>query len=218
MTYVDGTETRFFTDVNGDLHIEPTGNDTYIEGQCITGDSLLPIVDVEKGNHKDYPYNSELKQIKDVKAGDYVLSLNQETNKIEPHRIKGLLDMGVRPVYRLTTESGKTIRTTGNHPYLAKTNQKTADLAALWCGGQKSRTPFDKNRIDGLSILGRNLATIPSDATPQFDYNLLSETTQTQQKNNSCEEVANDSIHRDGARIDNRLNYTKPRDIVKAQW
>jgi intein/homing endonuclease len=27
--------------------------------------------------------------------------------------------MGVKPVFKLTTESGRTIKTTGNHPYLA---------------------------------------------------------------------------------------------------
>jgi hypothetical protein len=32
LTYVDGTETRFFTDVNGDLHIEPTGGDVFMPG------------------------------------------------------------------------------------------------------------------------------------------------------------------------------------------
>ena len=45
LTYVDNTETRFFVDVNGDLHIEPTGGDTFFTGNVrgtfigdITGD------------------------------------------------------------------------------------------------------------------------------------------------------------------------------------
>ncbi|PIS16397.1 MAG: hypothetical protein COT61_04145, partial [Candidatus Portnoybacteria bacterium CG09_land_8_20_14_0_10_44_13] len=42
------------------------------------------------------------------------------TGKIVPAKIKGLLDMGVKPIYKLTTEDGRTIRTTGNHPYLTK--------------------------------------------------------------------------------------------------
>jgi len=58
--------------------------------------------------------------IKDVQAGMLVYSLNEETGKLEPHRINGLLHMGVQQVFRLTTESGRTIRTTGNHPYLVK--------------------------------------------------------------------------------------------------
>jgi len=56
--------------------------------------------------------------ITEVQPGDYVLSLNEATGKLEPHRINGLLDMGVQPVFKLTTASGRTIRTTGNHPYL----------------------------------------------------------------------------------------------------
>lgn len=35
--------------------------------------------------------------------------------------------MVVQPVYRLTTEDGKSIRTTGNHPYLTKDGWKTVD-------------------------------------------------------------------------------------------
>jgi len=37
--------------------------------------------------------------------------------------------MGVKPVFKLTTESGKTIRTTANHPYLVKQNKKSAQNA-----------------------------------------------------------------------------------------
>jgi hypothetical protein len=53
-----------------------------------------------------------------VQIGDYAFSLNEATERIEPHRIKGLLDMGVKPVYKLTTASGRSIKTTANHPYL----------------------------------------------------------------------------------------------------
>ena len=47
-----------------------------------------------------------------------VYSLNEELGLIEPHRIIALLDMGVKPVFKLTTKDGKSIKTTGNHPYL----------------------------------------------------------------------------------------------------
>ncbi|MBI3267372.1 MAG: hypothetical protein HYZ67_10065, partial [Chlamydiae bacterium] len=55
-----------------------------------------------------------------VRPDDYVFSLNEETGKIELHRIMGLMDMGVKPVFRLTTASGRSIRTTANHPYLKR--------------------------------------------------------------------------------------------------
>ena len=160
LTYADAsTYTEMFTDVNGDLHIEPSGSDTYIEGQCVTGDSLLPIVELEEARPLTASSSDEfsrgrasnsstsLKRIDEVKEGDYVLSLNQETNKIEPHRIKGLLDMGIKPVYRLTTESGKTIRTTGNHPYLAIT--KTTSFEAA----------FDDSSLAQIVAMGTELST-----------------------------------------------------------
>ncbi|MBI2095778.1 MAG: HEAT repeat domain-containing protein, partial [Candidatus Omnitrophica bacterium] len=49
-----------------------------------------------------------------------MLSLNEDTQTIEPHRINGLLDMGIKPVFKLTTASGRSIKTTANHPYLVK--------------------------------------------------------------------------------------------------
>jgi len=90
----------------------------HVEGQCVTGDTKLAIF--EQGSQ--FAVRSlQIKEIKikDIKPGSYVYSLNEKTGKVEPAKVKALLDMGVKPVFRLTTESGKTIKTTGNHPYLA---------------------------------------------------------------------------------------------------
>ena len=73
--------------------------------QCVTGDTLLAL---EGG--RTVP-------IVDIRAGDYVLSLNEATGKVESRRVKGLLDMGVKPVYKLTTSSGRSVKTTATHPY-----------------------------------------------------------------------------------------------------
>ncbi|MCG2702052.1 hypothetical protein L6273_02795, partial [Candidatus Parcubacteria bacterium] len=164
----------------------------HIEGQCITGDSLLPIVKKDSNHQKtaqradlvsqtdllidwldtlkknisqdnsvvnkhqnkkgvDLPrvepgrlgvsnqsskpakptptnnitQNIEYKKIKDIKGGEMILSLDETTGKIIPAKIKGLLDMGVKPIYRLTTQDGKSIKTTGNHPYLVRTPTRT---------------------------------------------------------------------------------------------
>ncbi len=56
---------------------------------------------------------------KDIKPEMQVLSLNQKTGKLMPAKIKGLLDMGKKPIYQIETEDSRAIRTTGNHPYLA---------------------------------------------------------------------------------------------------
>ncbi|MEK7395488.1 MAG: hypothetical protein AAB116_00995, partial [Candidatus Poribacteria bacterium] len=130
--YVEGT--------NWDYGIY-SKDDVKIEGQCVTGDTLLPIMSNDKlqmsnqiqmTNDKfdikefdiDLAFdikNLTFKPIKDVQAGDLVLSLNEKTGKLEPAKINGLLDMGVKPIYEMETEDGRKIRTTGNHPYLVNT-------------------------------------------------------------------------------------------------
>ncbi|MFH0763665.1 MAG: hypothetical protein V1927_01520 [Candidatus Omnitrophota bacterium] len=77
-------------------------------GLCVTADTLLTLKD-----GRQIP-------IVRIKAGDYVMSLNETTRLVEPHRVIGLLDMGVKPVYKLTTASGRSIKTTANHPYLTR--------------------------------------------------------------------------------------------------
>ncbi|MBI4597234.1 MAG: response regulator [Candidatus Omnitrophica bacterium] len=110
-------------------------------GRCVTGETLLPLIradvarswpapaigpgELEAGNktgaQRLAPSSQPtLVQIVAVQPGDYVLSLNEETQQIEPHRIKGLLDMGIKPVFRLTTASGRSITTTATHPYLTQ--------------------------------------------------------------------------------------------------
>ena len=89
----------------------------HVEGRCVTGDSELAIVD-------EFEENQIRKiQIKDIRPEMEVLSLNEDTGRLEPHIINKLLDMGVKPVFKLTTQSGKTIRTTGNHPYLVRKSE-----------------------------------------------------------------------------------------------
>jgi len=135
------------------------------DGLCVTGDTLLPIISAKEiPNPKSQIPNSndqnnglefrsldignclefgacdlEFKRIADVKENDYALSLNEETQEIEPRRINALLDMGVKPVYRLTTASGRSIKTTANHPYLVRNqkpeyrNQKKSFLVSGYC-------------------------------------------------------------------------------------
>ena len=62
----------------------------------VTGDTLLAIATQVEGV-----------QIKDVQAGMYVYSLNEETGRLEPRRINGLLDMGAQSVFKLETEDSR---------------------------------------------------------------------------------------------------------------
>ncbi len=84
------------------------------EGRCVTGDTWLAVVRESEGGG----WRIEGLQIKDVRGGEEVLSLDETTGRIVPRRILGLLPMGTKPVYRLTAASGRSIKTTGNHPYL----------------------------------------------------------------------------------------------------
>ncbi len=77
-------------------------------GLCVTADTLLTLK-----SGRQVP-------IVEIKSGDYVMSLNESTRKVEPHHVVGLLDMGTKPVYKLTTASGRSIKTTVNHPYLTR--------------------------------------------------------------------------------------------------
>ncbi|MBI2597072.1 VCBS repeat-containing protein [Candidatus Daviesbacteria bacterium] len=58
--------------------------------------------------------------IKDIKSGDEVLSLNDQTGDWEWHQVEKTMDMGIQTTYLLITGSGKNIRTTSNHPYLIR--------------------------------------------------------------------------------------------------
>ncbi|KKQ01469.1 MAG: hypothetical protein US12_C0045G0006 [Parcubacteria group bacterium GW2011_GWA2_36_24] len=110
----------------------------HVEGQCVTGDTMLPIrrrrrkknsqeedstlgnVGKEQNSEIDGEWEYLMIPIIDIKPGDEVLSLNKNNGLVEYHSIKGLMDMGVKDVYELKTKSGRVIRTTANHPYLVK--------------------------------------------------------------------------------------------------
>jgi len=83
-----------------------------VTGFSITDDSLVTLADGSR------------KKIKDIKAGQYVLSLNEATGKLEPAKVNALLDHGVKLTYELTTKTGRAINTTGEHPYLVKLYSK----------------------------------------------------------------------------------------------
>ena len=103
-----------------------------------------------------------------MKPGDQVISLDEKTGKLVPARINALLDMGVKQIYKITTEDGKTIRTTGNHPYLV--NQK-----ALTNQSPLIRRPVELNHIPQsgtvrVSIDSQNRLTSASDHLRNINY------------------------------------------------
>ncbi|MDZ7586601.1 MAG: hypothetical protein U0946_02505, partial [Patescibacteria group bacterium] len=99
----------------------------HVEGQCVAWDSLIPVRRKKKRKKKageddeDEAYDYLEVMVKDVLPDDEVLSLNEETGRFEYQTVEKTLDMGTKEIYELTTETGKKIETTGNHPYLART-------------------------------------------------------------------------------------------------
>ena len=59
-------------------------------------------------------YITTKKKIKDIKEGDYALSLDEISGKLKPAKVNALLDHGTKPIIELRTESGKSINTTKN--------------------------------------------------------------------------------------------------------
>ena len=108
----------------------------HVDGMCVTGDTKL----VAKAGEV---------QIKDIKSGTLIQSLDEKTGELVWSRVNALLDMGVKPIYKLTTKSGKTIRTTGNHPYLVRQHNRqsssfVASLPMLDVCNTNSITAFDR--------------------------------------------------------------------------
>ncbi|MFH2022043.1 MAG: hypothetical protein ABIJ33_02040, partial [Patescibacteria group bacterium] len=99
----------------------------HVAGNCVTGDTMLPIRRRRKGKKKkdgiepdpdESLWNYTKCKISEVQSEDEVLSLNELTGALEWAKIGGLMDMGMKEVFELTTRSGRVIRTTAEHPYL----------------------------------------------------------------------------------------------------
>ncbi|MEK6984156.1 MAG: LamG-like jellyroll fold domain-containing protein [Nanoarchaeota archaeon] len=82
-------------------------------GRCVAEDSLITLA------------NGSKKKIKDIKEGEYVQSLDEKTGRIVANRVNELIDMGNKTVFELRTESGRSVNTTSNHPYLVRFGGKT---------------------------------------------------------------------------------------------
>ncbi|PIP88361.1 hypothetical protein COW80_00760, partial [Candidatus Beckwithbacteria bacterium CG22_combo_CG10-13_8_21_14_all_01_47_9] len=91
----------------------------HVAGQCVEENSLIPVL--TRSDPALPAGRLVTKKIKDVQPGDQILSLNETAGKFEYQTVEKTLDMGRKEIYELTTETGKKIETTANHPYLART-------------------------------------------------------------------------------------------------
>lgn len=73
--------------------------------ECVTGDTLL--VEAETG--KQIP-------IRDVQPGNRILGMNDE-QKFGAYRVLDVWSTGIKPVFTLTTRTGRRITASANHPF-----------------------------------------------------------------------------------------------------
>ncbi len=88
------------------------------ESGCLTGDSLIFLPD----ENRTLPIR-ELAG----RSGFNVLALNPETWKLESSPVSNAFCTGVKPVYKLTTRLGRSIRATCNHKFLTICGWKRLD-------------------------------------------------------------------------------------------
>ncbi len=79
------------------------------ESGCLTGETLIYL-----------PHTGGFARLDQLvgKSGFHVLALNTETWKLEPRPVLRAFATGRKPVYRLKTQLGRTIRATANHQFL----------------------------------------------------------------------------------------------------
>ncbi len=91
------------------------------ESGCLTGESLVYLPDEGVYRRIDALVG---------KTGFHVLALDTATWKLEPRPVTNAFSTGVKPVYKLTTRLGRTIRATGNHKFLTINGWERLDKLA----------------------------------------------------------------------------------------
>lgn len=93
-------------------------------GKCIAQDEMIEMADGTQ------------KPVQDVKAGDMVLTANEDTYEIEPRPVQAVADNGVKETVIIRTNA-RSLRVTPNHPILANNRWinagmlKKGDLVAV---------------------------------------------------------------------------------------
>jgi hypothetical protein len=99
-----------------------------VESQCVTGDTRLRRRrkhEARSTKHETNEEEFEEIEIKNVQIGDEIQSLDEATGRVVYSRVNALINMGEQEVYELVTKSGRRIRTTSNHPFLARLAKKS---------------------------------------------------------------------------------------------
>ena len=104
---------------------------SYGFNKCLPGDT--EVIDAETGR---------LVKIEDVFSGKVKLTktptLNTDELQLTTGEVSAVMDNGVKPVFKLTTASGKTIEATDNHPFFTEEGWKRLDELGI---GEEIATP-----------------------------------------------------------------------------
>ena len=92
------------------------------ESGCVTGDTLVYLPD--EGVYRP------IEQLVG-KTGFRVLALNEATWQLEPQPVTNAFATGIKPVYKMKTRLGRTIRATGNHKFLTIHGWKRFDELSI---------------------------------------------------------------------------------------
>jgi replicative DNA helicase len=86
--------------------------------ECVTGDTR--VIDADSGR---------LVPVKDLRPGARILAID-EVQTVAPFRVEDVWSTGVKPVFRVTSQTGRTISATANHPFLTPTGwQRLEELS-----------------------------------------------------------------------------------------
>ncbi len=120
------------------------------ESGCLSGESRVYLPD--EGVYRT------MRELEGT-SGFRVLSVDTETWKLEPRTVTNAFSTGTKPVYRLTTRRGQTIRATGNHKFLAFDGWRRLDDLApgmRLCVPRTLAGPSKRTMTDAeLALLGR---------------------------------------------------------------
>jgi len=71
--------------------------------------------------------DGSLKEAKDCKVGDEVISYDVENFRFVPAKIVNIIDNGIKDIYEVKLASGKSIEVTSNHPFLTADGWKSIE-------------------------------------------------------------------------------------------
>ncbi len=93
------------------------------ESGCLTGDTVL--VDAVTGSR------TTIRQLAETNAHNFYTAGTSESWTVGPERVTHVFHTGKKPVFRLTTRSGRTVKATANHAFLKLTGWYRLDELAV---------------------------------------------------------------------------------------